>query len=80
METTSWPGGAGEMTGTCSFCGKTFIDVFGYPGDVLPDYVPVRLIEHGEEEEITLGEWCSRGCFISDLGRYVATRLEASTR
>ncbi len=56
-----------EPVGICQRCGKTFIDVFDFQEDVLPDYVPLRLIEYRETNESTLGEWCSRACFIEEI-------------
>jgi len=53
--------------GTCQRCGTTFTDVYDFQGDVLPDYVPLRLVEYRERDESTLGEWCSRACFLDEV-------------
>ncbi len=80
MSTTSWPGEPGETSGRCRLCGKTYVDAHGFLGDVLPEYVPVRLIKYGETEETTVGEWCSQLCFTNDLARHVQTARAESCR
>ena len=53
--------------GACQRCGTTFPDVYDFQGAILPDYVPLRLVEYRERNESTLGEWCSRACFLDEI-------------
>ena len=69
METRCRPERDSEGTGICQRCGKTFVDVFDFQGDVLPAYVPVRLVERQEGEDTILGEWCSHSCFLDEAHR-----------
>jgi len=56
-----------EPIGTCQRCGRTFVDVFDFQGGLLPDYLPLRLVEYRGGEEATLGEWCGRDCLLDEV-------------
>lgn len=66
METRCRPERDLEGTGICQRCGKTFVDVFDFQGQILPTYAPVRLVERRDGEETILGEWCSHSCFLDE--------------